>query len=188
MAVEILSHLGGNVPTEDGNCHMPDVWGFLMVKYNLQSVLDVGCGYGHAIKWFHDHGVQRTLGVDGDTNAVVGTVAPRVMEHDFSLGPPPINENFDLAWSCEFLEHVEDQFIPNFMSAFKRCKYACVTYAVPGQGGHHHVNCQNLPYWVDQFKKYGFRHDAEETAILRRTDRYHTAWGRPTLSMFINER
>ena len=44
------------------------------------------------------------------------------------------------------------------METFKLCKFVVVTHAYPGQGGHHHVNEQEKEYWVQLFKKYGFKH------------------------------
>jgi hypothetical protein len=102
-----------------------------------------------------ERGLKAT-GLDGDASVMhYGNV------HDFTTGPPPMppGMTYDLAWSVEFLEHVEEQFIPNYMAAFQRCKYALVTAAPPGAPGHHHVNCQDGDYWVDVFKKYGFEHD-----------------------------
>jgi hypothetical protein len=33
----------------------------------------------------------------------------------------------------------------------------------PGQGGHHHVNCQPPEYWIGVLAGAGFRHDPELT-------------------------
>ena len=57
----------------------------------------------------------------------------------------------------------------NYMKTFKdsHAKYLIVTHAVPGQGGHHHVNCQDEDYWFDAFGKYGFTHDKELTQHFR---------------------
>jgi len=32
-----------------------------------------------------------------------------------------------------------------------------MTHAVPGQAGHHHVNCQPAEYWVEKLATRGFR-------------------------------
>lgn len=183
------THLGGAYPEGDGNTWMPDVWGYLIVKYNVKTVLDIGCGYGHAMKWFSEFLVH-AVGIEGDPNAVNGTKLPgHSFLHDFTLGRPPERiikraDLFDLAWSAEFLEHVEERFIQNYMDAFRQCRFACVTHAEPGQVGHHHVNCQTDDYWIHQFAQAGFIHDPKETEILRRTDRWKAGWGRRTLMFF----
>jgi hypothetical protein len=34
-----------------------------------------------------------------------------------------------------------------------------MTHAVPGQGGHHHVNCQPAEYWIEKMRKRNYRLD-----------------------------
>lgn len=178
-------HLGGAFPDGDANTTMPDVWGYLLVKYDLRSVLDIGCGFGHTLKWFSAYGLCNVTGIDGWDEAIAGSLVPgRVVKHDFTAGPAPLDLPFDLVWSAEFLEHVEEQYLPNMMSAFRLGRYACVTHGEPGQGGHHHVNCQTTEYWIAVFAEYGFIHLEEETRLLRQTDRWRAPYGRRTLTMF----
>lgn len=181
----VPQHLGGAYPEGDANTIMPDVWGYLLVKHDIKSVIDLGCGFGHAIRWFADHGLCTVAGIDGWSEAIDGNLVPgAAVRHDFTTGPAPIARPFDLAWSAEFLEHVEERYLPHIMATMRLARLACVTHAEPGQAGHHHVNCQTTEYWVDRFAEYGFAHLPEETAILRRTDRWRATWGRRTLTMF----
>jgi len=182
----MTSHLGGAYAQGDENTIMPDVWGYLLVKYDLKSVLDVGCGFGHAVEWFVKHGVYAVAGIDGWDEAIRGNRCPeRVVLHDFTTGPAPVTQSFDLAWSAEFLEHVEEQYLPNIFTTLRLCRRACVTHAEPGQAGYHHVNCQTSDYWIQKFQEQGFQHLPEETALLRRTDQRRRApYGRRTLMMF----
>lgn len=178
-------HLGGAIETGDSNTIMPDVWGYLLVKYAPTTVLDLGCGFGHALEWFKKNGLCNIVGVEGWDEAIAKSVVPEaIVKHDFSKGPAPIGTPFDLVWSAEFLEHVDEKYLPNVMAAMHLGRYACVTHAEPGQYGHHHVNCQTTDYWIDVFHQYGFHHMAEETQLLRRTDRWRATWGRRTLTMF----
>ena len=62
-----------------------------------------------------------------------------------------------------------------------------MTFATPGQGGHHHVNEQPESYWLAKFAAAGFEHVPEETAKMRATDK-GAAWGRRTLTFFRNTR
>ncbi len=75
---------------------------------------------------------------------------------------------FDLGYSVEFLEHVEEQYMDNYMYVFCGCKYVVCTAAPPGKRGHHHVNCQDTQYWIDIFAYYGFDYNEEETEYIRR--------------------
>lgn len=175
-------HLGGCYPEGDGNTVMEDVWGYLLVKYEVKSILDIGVGYGHSLQWFASKGLCQIKGIDGFPEAVEKSLVPgHVILHDFTKGPAPLAQPFDLCWSSEFLEHVEEQYIPNYMPAFQLARRAIITHAEPGQAGHHHVNCKSDSYWVKVFADYGFSHDEEETALLRRTDRWRSGWGRRSL-------
>lgn len=182
-------HLGGAYPCGDANTVCRDVFGYLIVKYRLKSLLDIGAGYGHCMKFFAEHLVAVT-GIDGDP-ACQGPEQQCpgcVIQHDYTLGPCPqlADRKFDLAWSAEFLEHVEERFLPNYMLDFQRCKLVVATHAEPGQNGHHHVNCASSEYWYSKFKEYGFEHLESETALLRATDRWKAGWGRRTLMVFSN--
>lgn len=179
------AHLGGAYPEGDANTIMHDVWGYLLVKYEIKSMLDIGCGYGHTMKWFSNF-LCNVHGVDGWDEAVKNSVVPGAIEQwDFTKGPFPHGIPYDLIWAAEFLEHVEEKFIPHVMPSFRLGRYACVTHGEPGQHGHNHVNCQSSGYWIAKFNEYGFDHDATETALLRRTDRWRAMWGRRTLMFFI---
>lgn len=182
---ETPAHLGGAHEGGDSNTIMVDVWGWALTQYELKSVLDIGCGYGYTLKWFADHGLCQIKGIEGCHEYVEKSVVPGcVVEHDFTTGPAPVAQPFDLVWSAEFVEHVEEQYIPNFMPAFQLARHAIITHAEPGQAGCHHVNCKSTSYWVGIFAQYGFQHDQERTDLLRRTDRWRAGWGRRTLTLF----
>jgi len=102
----------------------------------------------HNIFWY---------GVDGDSSVIQNTDYSLV--HDFTLGEAKLDKTFDLVWCTEFLEHVEEKYIPNYMPLFKLGHLAVVTAAPPGWPGHHHVNCREESYWVDVFKNYGLYYD-----------------------------
>jgi len=178
-------HLGGAFEEGDPLTFMPDIWGYLLVKYALKSVLDIGCGFGYALKWFAEQGCQ-ILGVEGWHEAVERSQVPSVIEHDFQDGIPEISQSFDLVWSAEFLEHVEEQYLPNIMPVFQKATYSCITHGEPGQPGYHHVNCQSDGYWIDKFAEYGMILNEQETALLRRTDR-GGLYGRRTLMLFTTQ-
>lgn len=178
-------HLGGAYPEGDSNTIMADVWGYLLVKYEIKSVLDIGCGYGHCLKWFSENGLCSIKGIEGWYEAVKGSLVPgHIVQHDFTTSAAPLAQPFDLGWCAEFLEHLEEKYLPNVMPCFQLCRYVIITHAEPGQAGHHHVNCKSTGYWVKKFEEYGFKHNAEETALLRRTDRWRAGWGRRTLCSF----
>jgi SAM-dependent methyltransferase len=178
-------HLGGYYTSGDPNTWMPDVWGFLIFQYNIKSVVDIGCGLGHNIKWFDEMGLK-ILGVEGDAFAIENSLIPKnILHHDFSLTALNLNENFDLAISTEFVEHLDQCYENNWLSVLKNCKYFLMSHAVPKQKGHHHVNCQTSDYWVDKLAKNNFiYHKSISLSFRESTCRYPTKWGRNTLLFF----
>lgn len=138
---------------------------YVIKKYQPQSCLDIGCGPGGMVDLLQNKGLH-CVGIDGDF--LLERAHPeRFLLHDFTTGEAVLNRNYDWAYSCEFLEHVEEQYIKNFMPAFQRCRVITVTHATPGMRGHHHVNLQEDQYWIDLFSQWGFQYDAEETEHIR---------------------
>jgi len=123
-------------------------------ELNCKSFLDIGCGPGGQVYEAHSLGFD-ARGVDGDFTLKWDN--PELFElHDFTKGKFNIKTNVDMIWCCEFIEHVEKQYEDNWMSLMKSGKYVFVTYSEPGKPGHHHVNCEEEPYWLDLFERYGF--------------------------------
>lgn len=178
-------HLGGFIQGGDPDTYDPVVWQQLVDQFKPKSVIDVGCGEGHALKWFRDSGVEDVLGVEGSTKALENSpIKDRIMIHDFTQGQYKPNKSFDLAWSCEFVEHVEDRFIGNFMPCFASSPIVAMTYSEPqwSEGGHHHVNCQSQSYWNDVFYLWGYQWMEEYSMYLRSIAT--ARWVKPTVSVF----
>lgn len=179
-------HLGGAyLDCNDGNTFMPDVWQYLADKYKIATIVDIGCGAGWNTEWWHSKGFH-AVGIEGWPDAIAKIRIPmeRVIVHDYTIGPLPVPRT-DLAWSSEFVEHVEEKFIPNWMATVRCCRYFCMTFAVPGQTGFHHVCERPFEFWINKMRENWFIHVPEETEFLRSTDQ-GGAWGRKTLSFFKN--
>ncbi len=193
MAIEIEGqitegHLGGYVPGGDPATQYPDLWRWLVERLGVRSVIDIGCGDGQAVDYFQALGVN-AVGVEG-----IEQNHPAIFTHDYANGPwlPAIHDEpsdrFDLAWSCEFVEHVEARFIPNFMETFRCANRALITHAEPGQPGWHHVNCQSADYWIETFDAHGFDHDPGLTETTRELARMNESpwnhYGRSGLAFY----
>jgi len=180
-------HLGGNIQGGDSMTLYPDLWKWMLKLFSVRSVLDIGCGEGHALAEFGKDGI-RVMGIDGLRHNVIETINRGIdcLLHDFTKGSPALEEEFDLGWSCEFVEHVEAQFLDNILAAFKRCRIVAMTHALPMQGGHHHVNCQPSEYWIDKLAGAGFTLLSQETEEARifYPDTY---WGRTGLIFARNQ-
>lgn len=155
-------HLGGFITGGDPLSHYPALWEWFVDELDVQSVIDVGCGQSAALAYFWLRGCD-VLGVDGIEQE---TEWPFLC-HDYAEGPYIPSEPFELAWSCEFVEHVEEQFMDNFLATFQCAEMVAMTHAIPGQGGYHHVNCQEKGYWIDALKSIGHRYDAYLTDRAR---------------------
>ena len=144
---------------------------FLKETLGVQSMLDVGCGPGKQVRLARRLGIE-AFGVDGDHTLKFSE--PCFLLHDFTKGKFSCAKTFDLVWSVEFLEHVEEQYQPFYMSAFRLAKRVVCTAALPGQLGFHHVNCRGQVYWIGVFERYGFAFDKTNTQLLKE----HSTMGR----------
>jgi SAM-dependent methyltransferase len=162
-------HLGGYITGGDPATTYPDLWRWLVEEQGVRSVLDVGCGDGTAVKFFEGLGC-RVFGIDG-----VPQEYPAIVAHDFTVSayrpspwprPFPV-ARFDLCWSCEFVEHVEEWFMPNYLDAFRYARLLLLTHALPGQGGWHHVNERPREFWVGALAAVGFHLDELLTGQAR---------------------
>ena len=152
------AHLGG---------HCYKTWtdagalSFLRQRFGVQSMLDIGCGPG----WMREIADELNIswrGIDGD-QSVIGD---RTLLHDFTSGAAQLDRSYDLAWSVEFLEHVEEKYQENYLDAFARCELIACTAAPPGWKGHHHVTCRPREYWIGVFGRIGFTYDDRETMSM----------------------
>jgi len=162
-------HLGGYIIGRSApGTWCPGVWDWLIQEHGVKTMLDVGCGLGYVMKYFYENGCD-VLGVDGSPSAIENNVMKDyVFKHDFTTSPWTPEKSYDLIWSSEFLEHVEEKFMGNYMVTFnKAIKFVVVTYAIPGQRGHHHVNENTEEYWIEKFKLIDFSIDRELTMTAR---------------------
>jgi SAM-dependent methyltransferase len=185
IVAETPAHLGGSWELADPYTFVDDIWGYLLVEYDIRSVVDIGCGRGYAVKWFAEQGCK-SLGIEGDPVALADTKAPGlVIEHDYTKGPYVLPEPYDLAISMEFVEHVEEKFEPNWLETVKGCKWLLMSYAKIGQGGDHHVNENTEEHWIKSLESIGFCHYPVASSMFRGTCiRKPTPWGRNSLMFF----
>ena len=155
-------HLGGFIPGGDPATWFPDLWSWFVTAQGVRSVLDVGCGDGQALDYFKGHGCY-ARGIDG-----VDQQRQDVFVHDFEHGPLTMGRQYDLVWSCEFVEHVSEDHVDNFLVTFAHGDLVAMTHAFPGQPGHHHVNCRWPDYWIKQMDAWGFDWDAQLSTQARR--------------------
>ena len=174
-------HLGGH----ENETHLDEGALEVMInKFGVKSYVDVGCGPGGMVELAASKGLK-VLGVDGDFT-ITRTPAENFVIHDYTTGPAPVEGLWDMAWSCEFLEHVEERYMDNYMDTFMKCKRIVVTHAFPGQGGHHHVNEQDTNYWFQKFSSRGVLFDMKTTDEVRKASTMIQRYIRTSGLVFFN--
>lgn len=182
------SHTPEDAPHLGGHCFVTHIdrglLTFCKEKLDIISILDIGCGPGGMVDLSIEMGFD-AYGIDGDYRLEMKN-PNRIVVHDFTKGKINHNRTYDLAYSCEFVEHVEEQYIENFMNSFKCCKNAVITYAPPGTPGIHHVNCRPEHYWIDVFKNFGFEYDNNISQEIRKNSTMKKHFIRNTGLFFRN--
>lgn len=153
-------HLGGhkNITHIDRNTLI-----YLKNKFDIRSMYDIGCGPGGMLILANELDIN-AIGIDGDFT-INYPKNIKVYIHDFTTGPLFLPK-VDLSWSCEFLEHVKEEFIDNYFEVFKKSNIVCCTFSTK-KNGHHHVNVKDQKYWDYQFRIRGFTKDVESTNYIR---------------------
>lgn len=160
---EDTPHLGGNIKEGDYNTHCPNVWKYLIDRFAVRTVLDLGSGIGYSSHYFSKQGCQ-VLAVDGLAENVRNAVYPTVL-HDLRNGP--VVTNVDLVHCQEVAEHIQPAFVWNLINSLACGKFVLMTHALPGQHGHHHVNLQPPEYWLELLEQAGLFMLPEDTARVR---------------------
>jgi cyclopropane fatty-acyl-phospholipid synthase-like methyltransferase len=176
-------HLGGH----ENETHIDDgALSYIIKTFGIGSMVDIGCGPGGMVDHARRKGLD-VVGLDGDfTVERPASIEGLVKIHDFTKGSWDLGKQYDLAWTVEFVEHVEEKYMDNFIHVMKQCKYVIMTHAFPGQPGHHHVNCQHASYWISAMSKRGFVYDQFNTMGIRNASTMRERYIRQQSLFFVN--
>jgi SAM-dependent methyltransferase len=163
-----------------GHCNMTNmdegVLRYLVGTLSVKTMVDVGCGPGGMVELANQLGVY-AYGIDGDAG-----VHPDFL-HNFEDGPLLVDK-VDLAWSVEFLEHIEEQYLDNVFSVFKQSRFVfCTANPKPGPW---HFNCQPFVYWVYQFRLRGFEFNSKMTEEIKASSTMNREFVEDTGMFFFN--
>lgn len=114
------------------------------------TMIDVGGGEGHLA---HAFGLLGTTGLTVEGDDAITTDCKVDLAHP----PYPDLGTFDLATCLEVAEHVPEKHADALVAWL--CSLAPLVLfsaAIPGQGGHGHVNEQPPGYWVERFASHRF--------------------------------
>lgn len=148
---------------------------YLVGAFNPKSMLDVGCGPMGMVALALEYGLD-AYGIDGDIDILYGdfTTGPRSRFSlcDFTVDYWKSPASFDLIWSVEVAEHIEERYCGNYLKTIAENLnlngVLFFSHALPGQKGHHHVNCQPPSYWIERFAAFNIHHLAPESEHARR--------------------
>jgi len=128
--------------------------------YHPTTVAEFGCGPGHLSREIAKLGVQVTA-VDGYAQPDFSGLS--VEFHQLDLNNPTAITNFftgkhfDLAVSLEVAEHLQPEMSPILLESLTKVAPIVVfSAAVPGQGGHGHINLRSRDYWHKEFASRNF--------------------------------
>jgi cyclopropane fatty-acyl-phospholipid synthase-like methyltransferase len=147
----------------------------------VKSLVDFGCGMGNYVKTFQLNNINAT-GFDGNlstpelTNNLCNVL-------DLSI-PKQFDEPFDWVMSLEVGEHLPQQFEDIFIhNLHNNNKYGIVlSWAIKGQIGYGHVNCQNNDYIKSKICDLGYINDIEIENKLREDSTL--SWFKNTIMVF----
>ncbi len=163
MGDELEPHLGGNIAVGDPFTFCPLAWRYIVDRFGIKSVLDLGSGCGNASLFFHRLGLA-VVAVDGLRANVDKAVFPTVC-HDLTKGP--MVTRVDLVHCQEVAEHIDQAFVDNLIDSLLCGQIIVMTHALPGQGGYHHVNLQGPEYWIELMTARGAVLLEEDTQRIR---------------------
>lgn len=159
----IEPHLGGNIAEGDPFTFSPSVWDYLIKRFAIQSVLDLGAGSGYSSYYFFRSGLQ-VIAVEGLRDNCEKSVYPSIC---VDLTKSSVFCRVDLVHCQEVVEHIEERYVDNLLKSLTCGRIVVMTNALPGQGGHHHVNEQPTEYWIENLKRYSCEVLIEDTNRVR---------------------
>lgn len=155
----------------------------ITAKFNIHSVLDLGCAKGTWLDAWSDSGCSEIMGVDGDyVNQHELVISRNYFVTADLKSPLDFGRKFDLVQSLEVAEHLPHAAAEGFVDNLVRHSKGLILFsaAPPGQGGEFHINEQPYDYWRALFERHGyFAHDWIRPQIIGMRDvsfwyRYNT--------------
>jgi len=147
----------------------------------FESILDLGCGNGSYVRYFNKNEIL-SYGYDG--NPFTPEITNGLCDIADLSKTLVLNRMYDCVMSLEVGEHIpkfyEEIFIGNVIRHTK--DLVILSWAIPGQGGHGHVNCLENSYIKALMKEYGFENRLYVENILRKV--CDLSWFKNTIMVF----
>lgn len=161
---------------------------YLVSVFNINSVIDFGCGEGAWLSVFKEYDCS-VLGVDGHH-----VNRNRLLIDDDEFKQVNLAEaryffgDFDLAISLEVAEHLPETSAEDFVSTLCSASDIIVfSAAIPGQKGEGHINEQWPSYWQKKFNARDYI-GSDDLRILFWNNKELENWYRQNLLLFLNRK
>ncbi len=144
-------------------------------------VWDFGCGMNFYVKVLIYAG-YKAKGVDAVSLGNFDFV-----EADLTKPFPNIHPQFiHNIISLETGEHLPEEGLDNYLDTLTKWKgNVLMSWALPGQAGHGHINCRSNAFVIEEMKKRGYEMDFQTTHHLRQSVvGCHCKWFQQTLMYF----
>lgn len=152
-----------------------------VLENNIKTVYDFGCGKGdYLYELCKSNSEIEATGFEGyQTNGVFDNIKQLDLSEKINLNP------VDMILSIEVGEHIPKEFEQNFIDNISNHakNHVIISWAVVGQDGLGHFNCQNNDYIISEFNKRGWTFNRELSNTIRSNMRPNI-WIRNTLMFF----
>lgn len=156
--------LGGNLLFGDPKSYSPLVVEYVIKRFSIRSVLDMGSGRGYLSQYIFNHYNIPIISCEGLLDNCNNAVYPTTF-HD--LTQSSFTCKVDLVLSVEVVEHIEKIYVHNIIDTFLCGKIILMTHGLPNQKGYHHVNNQPSEYWINLLKEKGYAYLDQDTQNIR---------------------
>jgi SAM-dependent methyltransferase len=148
----------------------------------IHKIYDFGCGAGDYVKKFRNSGIE-AYGFDGNPSTF-DILNCRVQDLTEDFSEPPV----DFLMCLEVCEHVpkkyEDKLLQNINKHLNPGGTLLLSWAIIGQGGFGHVNCQNNDYVIKKIESMGYSFNKNDTEMFRQLDYINAYWFKNTIMVF----
>lgn len=145
------------------------LWGAFAVLGRPGSFIDFGCGDGWLVYTAKTAGVPVSVGVEVSEDVVkVAPPGTEIVVHDLTQ-PFYFGRPFGLVISWEVGEHLPEEAADTYANTLAQHTGAVLifTAAQVGQGGYHHINCQQPEYWREKLENLGLAYSEGFTDQLK---------------------
>ena len=174
-------------PTKEGHAHDSRLAGAILKilkARKIDTLVDFGCGTGEYARFFKKHSLV-VEAYDGNpwTEQLSGGIGQvKDLSQRFNL-----LKQFGCVMSLEVGEHIpaefEQAFLDNLVKHSIDNGIIILSWAIPGQVGDGHVNCQSNDYIIQQMQARGFYLENTLTNQLRKAASLW--WFKNSLMVFI---